>query len=554
MSEALARVDEAELLRAELEAREKEEAELLRDHLAIRCLADFVQRCWPELEPATPLQWGWHLQVISDALQRQIEGDPEYRRLLICVPPGSAKSLLVSVFAPAWEWLTNPGRRKLFLSNDDDLVRRDSRRTRDLLYSPTYQRLHALAIREYDAHPWAFAHDQNEKHNFENGARGGRACYSIDARITGKRADDVVIDDPVDAKEVVLGTPDQVEARLNTIREVISKVLPSRVNNRRTARWTLIMQRLHPADPAGWALEKGWRPLVLPLEFDSDHPQRCAEDPRSEPGEILHPGLFPAEVVEGLRSELGGEFEIQYNQRPVRRAGGTFRREWFGRSYSEPPRILLRSCDEVWATVDAAKKRTATADYYSVQIWGRRGQQQFLLAAIRRRLDYPEFEALLDRVILALRGLLTGVLIEDTAHGTTYLQCWRAPTEGREAPRVCATLPLVPFLPGETPGKDKSKEARALYAARAAESGQVCLPDADALSTPLLPPDLVDPGWLECWLSEICAFPGGARKDQVDSWSQLALRWTLQSAQPSHARAANALENLLTSLNDLNDW
>lgn len=91
-------------------------------------LAEFVRQAWPIVEPGTALVWNWHLDVICDALQRQIEGDPEYRKLLVVVPPGFMKSLLVSVFAPAWEWLHNPCRRKLFLANDDEVCTRDSMR------------------------------------------------------------------------------------------------------------------------------------------------------------------------------------------------------------------------------------------------------------------------------------------------------------------------------------------------------------------------------------------------------------------------------------------
>ena len=43
----------------------------------------------------------WHLDVLCDLLADVTEGR---RNRLINVPPGTMKSLLISVFWPAWEW------------------------------------------------------------------------------------------------------------------------------------------------------------------------------------------------------------------------------------------------------------------------------------------------------------------------------------------------------------------------------------------------------------------------------------------------------------------
>src|SRR5690606_12379673 len=102
--------------------------------------AAFVRYTWDVVEPRR-LEWAPYLDVVCDALHRQMLGDVNYRKLLINIPPGYAKSLLVSVFAPSFEWLFNPGRRKLFFSGDDQLSKRDSRRTRILITSALYREL-----------------------------------------------------------------------------------------------------------------------------------------------------------------------------------------------------------------------------------------------------------------------------------------------------------------------------------------------------------------------------------------------------------------------------
>jgi hypothetical protein len=65
-------------------------------------LIHFVRHFWSVLEPSTKLIGGWPLEAICLHLEAVTFG--EINRLLINVPPGFMKSLLVNVFWPAWEW------------------------------------------------------------------------------------------------------------------------------------------------------------------------------------------------------------------------------------------------------------------------------------------------------------------------------------------------------------------------------------------------------------------------------------------------------------------
>ena len=101
-----------------------------------RRFRDFVEMAWPYAE-TRPFIPNWHIDAIADHLQAVTEG--HIRRLLITVPPGHAKSLLVSVFWPAWQWLVNPTLRGIFTSYDADLAMRDSVRCRGVLASDWFQ-------------------------------------------------------------------------------------------------------------------------------------------------------------------------------------------------------------------------------------------------------------------------------------------------------------------------------------------------------------------------------------------------------------------------------
>jgi len=104
---------------------------------AARSLREFVRQAWHVVEPSTPFVAGWHIDAIVDHLEAVTRGD--IRNLLINVPPRHMKSLLVSVFWPAWEWIRYPERRWLYSSYGAQLSIRDAVKCRRLIESPWYQ-------------------------------------------------------------------------------------------------------------------------------------------------------------------------------------------------------------------------------------------------------------------------------------------------------------------------------------------------------------------------------------------------------------------------------
>ena len=72
-------------------------------------LAEFVKHAWKVIEPGQPYVHGWHIDFICAHLEAITDGvvldnGELYNRLLVNVPPGTMKSLLIGVFWPAWEW------------------------------------------------------------------------------------------------------------------------------------------------------------------------------------------------------------------------------------------------------------------------------------------------------------------------------------------------------------------------------------------------------------------------------------------------------------------
>jgi len=276
------------------------------------------------VEPSTPFVPGWHIDAIVEHLEAVTRG--QIRNLLINVPPRHMKSLLVSVFWPAWEWTRWPERRWLYSSYGAQLSIRDSVQCRRLIESPWYQ------ARWGDR--FALTSDQNTKGRFDNDRSGYRLSTSVGGAVTGEGGDRIVCDDPNNVNEV---ESDSVRKATNDWFDV---VMSTRVNDPKTAGKVVVMQRCHQQDLSGHLLEQGdWEHLCLPAEYEGPP---CVTsigwgDPRLEHGELLWPERFGAQEIESLKRSLGSYAAAgQLQQRPSPAGGGLLKNATGSGSGSSP--------------------------------------------------------------------------------------------------------------------------------------------------------------------------------------------------------------------------
>jgi predicted phage terminase large subunit-like protein len=469
--------------------------------LAKRRFRDFIAQAWPVVEPARAFISAWHVDALAEHLQAVSEG--LIRHLLINIPPGHLKSLLVAVLWPAWVWIrmtTGAQWRGLFASYDGGLATRDSVRCRALIESQWY--------REMFRPTWRLSSDQNVKNYFENTESGFRISLSVGGRGTGFRGDAIVVDDPLNASDQYSET-----AR----REVIfwwDTVMSSRLNHMETGSKVIIMQRLHQMDLSGHVLEQGtYEHLCLPSEFE---PQRRSvtsigwRDPRTEPGEILFPELFPKSVLEQAKKDLGASgYAGQHQQRPSPAEGGILQRHWW--RYWKPrglelPPVRMRlpdgsECeieavdlperfDTIIQSWDCAFKDLKTSDFVVGQVQANLGARRYLLDQVRDRLDMP-CTAQAIRVMSAKWPDSSAKLVEDKANGPAVIQSLKHEVAG-----------LIEVNP------EGGKMSRAAAVSPEVEAGNWYLPH----------PSLA--AWVEDFIEECASFPNGTYDDQVDAWSQ----------------------------------
>lgn len=400
--------------------------------------AYFVRAFWHVQEPSKPLIWGWWMDVICEAVQRQQEGDPEYRWLLVMQPPGTAKSRILSVLAAAWVMLRWPTRKMLYVSTSDSVASRDSRFTRNVLksegwepieypgaqprcgYRELVRYLHDAGKRVKKGHPlkgyplWGFAKDQDAKENFANDQTGSRLCMPMGAGATGERGDHLVIDDPVDFNKIRGLSGSTLLANMKDADDHARYLYSTRVNDRELSTRLMVMQRFDPDDPAGKALRDGhWKVICVAMEYDPLHPfGNHPRDPRRVKGEVLVgwyvDPVTHKQVVKPLQTEvlkaatirdLGEvQYEAQYNQKPRRAAGEFVTDEQLAalEEYDADPAYLGRQCDEVMITADFTFDSTENADRVAIHAWGREGGARFyLLDRDCRRMTYVEMKAAL---------------------------------------------------------------------------------------------------------------------------------------------------------------
>ena len=348
-------------------------------------LEAFVRAAWHVLEPARPLTWNWHLSTICgylEALARR-----EILRLIIAVPPGSMKSLLASVFFPAWTWTWQATHRFLTTSNDGPLATRDALKMRRLVTSDWYMERWSDRV--------MLTGDQSEKTYYENTAGGFRQAQGYLAAVTGKRGDTVIVDDPHDVRSV------DSEVKRPAVLDGWDQAWSNRKNDPATSAVLMIMQRSHSEDLAGYVLAKEGqdrKELAIPMRYDGPRFDAGADigrpdlnDPRTEEGELMFPERFPEHVVDEAEQDLGSYgTAAQHQQRPAPKGGGEIKPEWF-RTYRRP----AETPGWRFALVDPAGERKpgrkGKKDHTAMGLFEARADGNvYLLDAVRDRIGLIE--------------------------------------------------------------------------------------------------------------------------------------------------------------------
>lgn len=322
-------------------------------------LMHFVRYFWHVLEPNKPLIDGWVMHAICMHLEAVTRG--EIKRLLINVPPGFAKSVIVNCFWPAWEWSAAgmPHLRYVTFAYASHLTERDNGRFRDVLRSQAFKEL------------WSdvFTLTADGVVKPTNDARGWKFSSSIDGVGTGERGDRVLCDDIHNIRE---GESEKI--RSGTV-QWVKEGMSNRLNDMQTDAIVGIGQRVHELDASAAMLEDDdYVHLMVPMEYDPS--RHCStvigwEDPRTEYGELAWPERFPQHVVTKLKRTLGPyAYSAQYQQAPEPRGGGILKRDWWGTYELAVGEPFRHQFEYILASLDPAFTAKQENDASGFTCWG----------------------------------------------------------------------------------------------------------------------------------------------------------------------------------------
>lgn len=467
---------------------EPDKAAIDREAVRRYGLHEFTRLAWPLIQSA-PFIDNWHIGAKAEFLQACQKR--EIRKGIINEPPGCSKSLMVSVFYPAWCWTLDPTERFMCASYDSSLSERDARFMRNLVDTKWFKDRWGIGIP---------AESVKQVRDWSNNRGGFRFSTSIGGKATGRHATQRLIDDPIKPKDT-MGGAEMTRKRLQACVDFYRATWSTRTADASRIIDLIIMQRLHDADLVGVLLEEGgWEHLMLPMRYE---PKRACVvlgkrlDPRTEVGELLCPARFPEDEVKKLEQNLGPFASAQLQQDPVAATGGVFKREkvrFWSPDGKIPGTIALPRCSTEIQSWDATFKGTENSDKVAGHCWGREGGQFFLLDRVSGRWGFGQtcdeivrFSGLHKRAITKL--------VEDKANGPAIIETLQKQIAGIEAVNP-----------------EGGKEARANAVAGLWDSGNVFLPH------PSIAP------WVLEVIEQICRFPKAPHDDDVDAMTQALLK------------------------------
>lgn len=257
-----------------------------------------------------------HHRILIDALEKVERG--EIRKLMVCMPPGSAKSTYTSVIFPAWFLGRNPTKSVIAASHTQELAERFGRRVRNIVSTKEFGNVFGVGLAE----------DSQAAGRWDTDKGGEYYAAGVGGSITGRRADLAIIDDPVKSREDADSERGREKAWDWYTNDLLTRLKPG-------SKQIVVMTRWHEDDLGGRILERerdDWHVIEIAMEAMPNDPLG------RKTGERLWPEWYTDEMVSVAKRDVRS-WNALYQQQPASDDGDYFKREWFG-EYTSLPKLL----------------------------------------------------------------------------------------------------------------------------------------------------------------------------------------------------------------------
>ena len=247
-----------------------------------------------------------HHELIIRELEAIERG--EITRLMLQLPPGSAKSTYTSQEFPPWFIGRNPRHNIIAASHTLDFAERWGRKARNIVASREFKNVFDFTISE----------DSQAAGKWETTTGAEYFAVGVGGSVTGRRADLGIIDDPVKGREDADSERSRETVWQWYLNDFLTRLKPG-------ARQVVIMTRWHELDLAGRILDREaskWRVVTIPMIAGENDPIG------RKPGERLWPDWFTDEMVTDAQKD-SRSWNALYQQNPIPDEGNFFKRDWF---------------------------------------------------------------------------------------------------------------------------------------------------------------------------------------------------------------------------------
>lgn len=345
----------------------------------------------------------FHERIINK-LQDLADGKNEKKNLLLNIPVGSGKSLLVEMFI-TWIFARNISAKFCYVSHSADLIAKLSNETKDIICSKEWFAMFGNTLKKSER--------AKLEYSFEGaGSRSGLTGASIGGAITGVDAGNpnisdfggaLIIDDPMDVGNA------NSETQKNEVVRIYTDKLSTRLRSEKTP-VILIMQRI-AVDDLAYYVEKNeadiWDIVKIPA---------ISQDDKGEWVSIWEE-KYPVKKMLDMRDKNPNLFYSQYQQEPIISGGNLFKDSMFIRG------PVPHDFDFTFITCDTAYKEKedndyTVAGYFGVRTFNDGTKHLYLLDVFREKIRAADCEAYLVPFFKKCnRDNFIGCLIEPKGHG-----------------------------------------------------------------------------------------------------------------------------------------
>ncbi len=413
-----------------------------------------------------------HHRLLIDALTDVANGD--CKRLIICMPPGSAKSTYASVLFPIWLMGTKPNHKVILASYAASLAETHSEKARALIHENADILGTSIPKGKNSVKRWATTNKSEYK------------CVGAGSAITGLRADTLIIDDPFAGRE---------EADSPTHRNKIWSWYRANVLTRlrKNASVLIICTRWHEDDLVGRLLQdqpEKWRVISVPALCDDPENDLLGR----ELNEPMWPEWQPLEDLEQQRRDIGErEFISLYQQKPVPDGGALIQVNKIGKIDYDPALIEKATTVRAWDFAASSTLHTRNPDWTVGVLMAKTKEGRYVILDVVRCQGEP---STVERLVLETaardgKGVSISIPVDPGSSGKSYAAFLARELAGYDV---------------HTSRETGTKIARATAFIAQANSGNVLMVNGR--------------NWNEAYLDELACFPSGLKDDQVDATSR----------------------------------